>query len=596
MAIEKSFQDATGSQSLRSAIALAGPFTPELFKDGGIDFPRNWGDMEPVSGCGTAEDEALSDMGALGDAAQSPSKNLQSFSKRKQTSSSFSVFPESRQRHLLDLPYQVPSYPVKIWRVGPTASMLKSMESNRRRWYRFTWKRCPEDTTSNIASATVGLSDARLILTYPLTDLTKAIQQTLSASFYPEQIASSDSASFAKEGHSLHILSSSGPYHSGNAAITRTVNCTIMEPVNPSPVTVNGSHSPASKEVGADEQNELSLQKDIPEIIVNPPPEGSKDYSTQASGPEKVSMRNKCQRYNIALLTTGDRLVVEAPINVLNSTMIEEHADGKPTAELALETLRETGYVHSETMLNCGSSGAKKYARVVINYKKENTEALRKFQNNIKSPITNSPEGFPNTSSTLIHKSEELTKRWLYLQKGSLMDLNRDLPPLPLATDSESLQLGEQSHQHSLESVPDCTLELLQPLYYDPVRDSLKYGGIHYHPDGMHYCPEVLQHPPRTSSMPRPGTPLDTTAGTMHHQVKAEEPLKHSPAPHAPAEDVLGLTRASDTSHSSEASSGIMGNFIPVMTVASPSVIVTRAVHVPRIEYIPFITALLLCN
>jgi hypothetical protein len=365
-----------------------------------------------------------------------------------------------------------------------------------------------------------------------------------------------------------------------------------MESVNPSAITVNGSHSPASKEVGADE---LFLQKDIPEITMNPPLEGSKDYSTQATGPEMVSMRNKWQGYKNALLTTGNRLVVEAPINYLNPTIIEEHADGKSTVELALATLRETGYVHSETMLSCGSSGAKKYARVVT-YNNKSTEALRKLQNTtIKTFPTNSPEGCTDTSFTLIHKSEELTKRGPDLQRGSEMDLNRDLPPLPFAADSESLQIGAQSHQHSLESILDCTLEVLQPLYYDPVRDSLKYGGIHYHPDGMRYYPEVLQHPPRTSSMPRPGTLLDTAAGTMH-QVKAGEPLKHSIAPYAPAEDVLEPTRASEASNSSEASSGIMGNFIPVKTVVSSSVIVTRAVHMPRIKYILFITVLLFHN
>jgi len=166
------------------------------------------------------------------------------------------------------------------------------------------------------------------------------------------------------------------------------------------------------------------------------------------------------------------------------------------------------------------------------------------------------------------------------------MDLNRDLPTLPLTTDSQSLELDENSHQHKLESILDCTLELLQPLYYDPVRDSLKYGGIHYHTDGMHYHPEVHQYPPRTSSMPRPSTPLDASVGTIHHQVKAGDRLKPSP----------GTPHASDASYSSETSSGIMGNFIPVKTAASPSLIVTRAVHVPRIEYIPSVTGLLFCS
>jgi hypothetical protein len=79
----------------------------------------------------------------------------------------------------------------------------------------------------------------------------------------------------------------------------------------------------------------------------------------QASGPRMISVRTKCQWDKIVLLTTGDRLVVEATINVLDSSMIKEHANGKFTAELAPEILRETGYVSSETMLNCGSAGSK---------------------------------------------------------------------------------------------------------------------------------------------------------------------------------------------------------------------------------------------
>jgi hypothetical protein len=40
--------------------------------------------------------------------------------------------------------------------------------------------------------------------------------------------------------------------------------------------------------------------------------------------------------------------------------MIEEHEGGKSSVELAPEMLRETGYINSETMLNCSSSGGKK--------------------------------------------------------------------------------------------------------------------------------------------------------------------------------------------------------------------------------------------
>jgi hypothetical protein len=598
MAIEKNFNDVTALKAPRSATGLAGPFTPEMFKDSGIDFPRYWGNTEHVPSDGKLEVEALSDMGALGDAAQSPSKSLRSITEGMQASSIPSVLPGSEQRHLPYLLNELSRHPLENWRLGPTASMPKAMESNRRQWRNFTWKRCPEGTMSNTAPATGALCEPRLALMHPLTDLTKAVQQALSEPFHPEQVASSISASLPKERHCLDTLCSPGPYHSKNVTITPAVNCAIMEPANPtqsSTITVNRSCNSAVNGMEADEQSEPSLQMDIPEITANPPAEASKKHSTQTCDPERVSMRNKHQGYKITLDTTRDHLLVEAAFNVLDSAVIEEHAYGKSAVELALEILQWTGYVHSETMLNCGSSGAKKNQRVV-NDNNENAEALSKRENNVKISTTDSLEGSPDTSLTLVRQSEELTKRWLNLQKESGMDLNRDLPPLPSTTDLQSLQFCGQSQQHNLESAPECTLELLQPLYYDPVRDSLKYGGVHYHPGGMRYYPEVVQHPPRTSSMPRPGTLLDTTAGAMQHQVEALELPKPSSAALAPARDVLGPCRASDASYSSEASSGIMGNFIPVKTVASPSVIVTRAVRVPRIEYTPFITTLSFCN
>jgi hypothetical protein len=171
------------------------------------------------------------------------------------------------------------------------------------------------------------------------------------------------------------------------------------------------------------------------------------------------------------------------------------------------------------------------------------------------------------------------------------MDLNRDLPPLPLTTDSQSLRIGDQSQQHSLELQVENTFGLLQPLFYDPVRDSLKYGGLHYHPDGMLYHPKVPQHPPRTSSMPQTETLLKTAGGFTNGPVVTGEHLCPPRAANTGSQDMFRHTCASDASYESKGSSGIMGNFIPVKTVPSSSMIVARAVHLPRIEYISLLTA-----
>lgn len=322
------------------------------------------------------------------------------------------------------------------------------------------------------------------------------------------------------------------------------------------------------------------------------PLDGSEEHSTQTFDSEKNSASKTHQRYKIGPLTTGNSLHIEPTINTLDSTMIEGNSNGKSTVEIALEILQETGYVHSEMMLNLGSSSTKRYKRVLNNNKAETFD--KRENNNFKFCVTNSLEGTPANSLTLTHKVAELTQGWLDLQKASEMDLNRDLPPLPLATDFQYLQLGDQSQQHSLELREECTLELLRPLCYDPVRDSLKYGGLQYHPDGMCYHPEVRPHPPRTSSMPQTATPLEASMASKHYQVEARQYLQPLPAANSVAQDVIGPIRASDASYGSEVSSGIMGNFIPVKIVASPFANVTRAVYVPRIKYIsPFLCNLL---
>jgi hypothetical protein len=459
------------------------------------------------------------------------------------------------------------------------------MVTNRHRWYRFAWKRCPEGTPSGTAPVTGVLREPRLVLTHPLRDLTKAFQQKRSESFHSEEGENSTLASLLKEHNSLDKLRSLGQCHSKNLEVIPAENCAINESTNttqPSTITVTRSCISAGDKIEADEMYKPFLLMDIPDITVNPL-DSSKKHLTQTCDSKKISPSKTHQRYKIGPLTTGNSLQIEPVINTLDSTRIEGNSNGKSTVEIALEILRETGYVHSEMMLNCGSSGAKRYIRVLNN----KAEAFDKRENNnFKFCATNSLESTPANLLTLTHKVAELTQGWLDLQKASKMDLNRDLPPLPLATDPQSLQLGNQFQQHSLELREECTLELLQPLCYDPVRDSLKYGGLHYHPDGMRYHPEVRQHPPRTSSMPQTATPLETSVSSKHYQVEARQYLQPSPAANSVAQDVFGPIRASDASYDSKGSSGIMGNFIPVKMVALPPMNVTKAVHVQHIKYI----------
>ncbi len=598
VAIRKIFQDAIGSISPSNGTNLAGPFTPELFKDGGIDFPQRWGNTEDVPASGKVEAEALSDMGALGDAAQSPSKHLQSINEGKVGFSSFSIVTGHKHQNPVSLPNELSCHPLKIESLGQTASAPKAMESNSRQWYSFTWKRCSKRPT-----VTRALGEPHLVLTHPLTDFTKAVQESVSKTFRLEEVDNSISMSPSKERQYFDILSLVGPGHSKNAAPTPAKDCAVMDPVNAteaSSIIVSSGCNLGSNEIKADRRNGVSLSKEISEITVNHLACGSKVESTRTYDDlEKLFARNKHRRHETALLTTGNPPVVQTAINILDSTMIEWNTDRKSTEELALDLLEGTGYGYSEPLRSCDSSGAKKYKRVQNNNDNLNAESLSKrVNNNSKTCTTYSPEDSPDNSVTLIHKSEELSAGWLVLQKESEMDLNRDLPPLPFTTDSQSEQLeqlADQSQQESFESA-GCTLEHLHPLYYDPDRDSLQYGGLHYHPDGMRYYTEVIQHPPRTSSMPNAGTLLETAEASTHHQVKAGENLNSLPAAHALEQDAFGPTRASNATHGSEGSSGIMGNFIPVKMVSSPSAIVTRAVKLPRIEYITFTKPELFCS
>ncbi len=276
--------------------------------------------------------------------------------------------------------------------------------------------------------------------------------------------------------------------------------------------------------------------------------------------------------------------------NSQGPSMIKENTEGKSTLKIVMEMLQWIGHAYLEKLLTRGPLGIKKVTRSQSNHKNNTNNKRAQASNKREQNKVDNLSGILSQSEleislALIHKKEELTKRRSNHKRICEMDLNRDLPPLPFTTGSQHLQLGDKAHRRSLHSEANFEVKLLQPLYYDPVRDSFKYGGFHYHPDGMRYHPEVPQHPPRTSSMPRNDVASASNMESINNQFKTRDHLNRSSIVNTLAQDTFGSTHASHAKHGSEGSSGFLGNFIPVKKLAIPSAITTRAVHVPRIEY-----------
>jgi hypothetical protein len=85
------------------------------------------------------------------------------------------------------------------------------------------------------------------------------------------------------------------------------------------------------------------------------------------------------------------------------------------------------------------------------------------------------------------------------------MDLNRDLPPLPVLTPIQPLYIQKHStnltqpKRHTGKQTEEGTndnLERLPMFVYDALRDGSKYGGVHYFNDGRG---KVFIPPPRIS-------------------------------------------------------------------------------------------------
>ena len=101
MAIQQGFREHEENVIQTSVECFKGPFTAEMFKDSGIDFPIRWATTEDLLSSGAGHGDVLSDMGSLVDGAQCPSKDVQ-FSKRLQKHEvhTLSLIPDAaRARH-----------------------------------------------------------------------------------------------------------------------------------------------------------------------------------------------------------------------------------------------------------------------------------------------------------------------------------------------------------------------------------------------------------------------------------------------------------------------------------------------------------------
>jgi hypothetical protein len=271
------------------------------------------------------------------------------------------------------------------------------MLSYRHHWHRFTWKRYGEGTFRGAAPVTAVLREQRLLLTHSLAYLSKTFKD----------IASLTLASLAKKHQSFHLLSPLGHCHLGSTVATPATNCLIMEHSNItrySTITLSRSCTSAGNETEDDEKKERFLLKGIPQITVDPPADGSTEHSNQTYDSESVPASQKRQGCKMPPFKIGSNQHLEPTVNNLNPCNIKKHADG---TEQAYRMLEETGYVHSEVMLNCGSSGAKRDTQVL---NKNKTEALSKREDNFKFSATNSLRATSALSLALIRRNSGLTQ------------------------------------------------------------------------------------------------------------------------------------------------------------------------------------------
>lgn len=573
MAIEKSFNVVSGSQSWSDSICSAGPFTPELFKDSGIDFPRLWGSTGYMSSCEEFEVGTLSDLGLLGDGAQSPSKYLQPVSECKQISSSHSTPPLPGTRFLLFPPNVVSRCSLEDCKTGSDSSSIEETKSSRLPQQIFVWGSSPKYNTSKTTLATVDQSEAEIVQTHSRTGLIKDTKQPCSESSCSERIATSTTILLQKE------------HYPSEVAMTDGIIRTPMEtkyPIPSSILTVSRGYSSYADKQEANLQTESPLQNMISAIAALHPSEDCENHSMKTCrlATAFTSKGDELQDFKNTVLDTGDPIIRLPVITSSDSIAPDEFPGRSSTGKLTSKILQESNTLPLQSMLKSISLGSSRDQCVQNN--NQNAKALNKHEiNGIQYHVINSLELSSEIPLSLIQKAEELNKASLKYQADYKMVLNRDVHPPPLATTLQALQVYDPSDEHNFESTSERCLGFQRHLYYDPVRDCLKYRVIHYHPGNMRYYPEVFQYPPRTSSMAAPEALPIASAGTVKHRAMEWKP---SPAAHIPSQDVSGSGRTSDSSNISGSSSGIMGNFIPVETVAPYAVTAASSVHNPQIE------------
>lgn len=155
------------------------------------------------------------------------------------------------------------------------------------------------------------------------------------------------------------------------------------------------------------------------------------------------------------------------------------------------------------------------------------------------------------------------------------MDLNRELPPLPVLNSIIPLHIrkkSEEKQQMKSFEEPEPEPERLLPLCYNPVRDGLKYRGIQYHPEGIRYWPEVSQHQLHTSPMPMVDTYAEVSLRPIQNGAIATKFSKARAA-------VKSAAIIFEGHH--EVSTGIMGNFMPLAPPGQSIYSGTESARVP---------------
>jgi hypothetical protein len=190
------------------------------------------------------------------------------------------------------------------------------------------------------------------------------------------------------------------------------------------------------------------------------------------------------------------------------------------------------------------------------NNKQQHAEASNENECEHSKVLTGNLQSFPKTSKHTRKSSFPLDyevfneSAKVYFPIEHKMDLNRELPPLPIPNPIIPLRIRKTS-MSAAEPEPERLLQLR----YNPARDGLKYGGIQYHPEGIRYWPEVSQYQLRTSPMSAADTCTKSSSRPIHIESETSKFSKTRA-------EVKCAPMVSEHHH--EVSTGIMGNFMPL--------------------------------